>query len=341
MANVSTIGIDLAKNVFQFHGVDNNGKVVFQRKLTRKKVILFLSNLPPCLIGLEACAGANHWAREIQKLGHDVKLISPQFVKPYVKNDKSDANDAAGICEAVTRPHMRFVPIKKVEQQDIQNIHRIRERLVKTRTALINEIRSLLHEYGIIMPQGVKAFKVGFPLIIADAENELTSLTRELMTTLFGEFNSLEEQIGYYEKKLNIVYKSSPDAQRLATIPGVGKLTATAIIASVSDARLFKNGREFSAWLGLVPRQNSSGGKQKLLGITKRGDCYIRKLLIHGARASMRWIGEGQCSSRSAWALKLKERRGFNIATVALANKNARVVWSLLVKEENYKHIAA
>jgi len=340
MKEVKTIGIDLAKNIFQFHGADENGKVVFKRKLTRKKVIPFLSNIECCLVGIEACAGSNYWAREITKLGHSVKIIAPQFVKPYVKNDKTDENDAEAICEAVTRPNMRFVPTKKVEQQDIQTIHRVRERLIKARTALINEVRSILHEYGITMLVGRSRFKNSLPTILANADNELTSMTRDVLEQLSKEYFTLEERVSYYEDKIKMIHKNHPESQRLITIPGVGILGATAIIASV-DPNNFKNGRELAAWLGLVPKQHSSGGKSKMLGISKRGDSYIRKLLIHGARASLNWLKEDSVGRRNDWLRKLSARKSKNCAAVALANKNARVIWALLSKQENYKIIAA
>ena len=240
MKKLSTIGIDLAKNIFQLHGADEKGNTLFKKRLTRKKVISFLVNLEPCLIGIEACGGSNYWAREIQKLGHDVKIIAPQFVKPYVKNDKTDENDAEAICEAVTRPNMRFVPPKAVEQQDMQNIHRIRERLVKTRTALINEARGLLYEYGITIPTGRYNFKKNFPLIIADADNELTMMSREIFQNLLSEYIALEERIDFYEQKIKLVHKNHPEAKRLTSIPGVGLLGATAILASVNDPHVFK-----------------------------------------------------------------------------------------------------
>jgi transposase len=340
MKNVSTIGIDLAKNIFQLHGADSKGKTVFKKKLTRKKVIPFLVNLEPCLVGIEACGGSNYWAREITKLGHDVKIISPKFVKPYVKNDKTDENDAEAICEAVTRPNMRFVPMKAARQQDLKNIHRIRERLVRSRTALINECRGLLYEYGIIIPTGRHNFKKEVPLIIADPDNELSMMSREIFQSLYTEYLELEERVEFYEEKIKLVHKNDPNAKRLTTIPGVGLLGATAIIASVGDPHVFKSGREFAAWLGLVPRQHSSGGKQRNYGISKRGDAYIRKLLIHGARASLRWVDKAEPGKRKEWLDNLSARKGKNLTAVALANKNARIVWALLAKEENYKNVA-
>lgn len=341
MKKVSVLGIDLAKNVFQFHGVDDKGKVVLRKKLTRAQVIPFMANLPPCLVGMEACGGSNHWAREFQKFGHNARLMSPQFVKPYVKsNKKNDASDAEAICEAVSRPNMRFVSIKQVDQQDIQNLHRIRERLVKGKTALANEIRSLLHEYGIIIPKGISNIKGKLLNILADEENKLTSLARECFQNLLTEFCEQEEKLKFYNDKLLALHNSHPISQRLSTIPGVGPITATAILTAVGDPKVFNNGREFAAWLGLVPRQNSSGGKTVLLGISKRGDTYIRKLLVHGARSTLRWL-EDKNDKLSTWLKKLIERRGINKASVALANKNARIIWALMTRGEDFKRMVA
>lgn len=340
MNKITVLGIDLAKNVFQFHGVDDKGKVVLKKKLTRAQVIPFMTNLPPCLVGMEACGGSNHWARELQKLGHDVRLMSPQFVKPYVKSNKNDASDAEAICEAVNRPNMRFVPIKQIEQQDIQNLHRIRERLVKGKTALANEVRGLLLEYGIVIPKGISNIKTKLEYILGDDGNKLTSLARECFQNLLTEFCDSEEKLKFYNDKLTAIHNAHPISQKLITIPGVGPITATAIIAAVGDPNVFKNGREFAAWLGLVPKQNSSGGKMVLLGISKRGDTYIRKLLVHGARATLRWLEEKN-DRLSIWLKKLIERRGYNRASVALANKNARIIWVLMTRGEEYKKMVA
>jgi len=333
---ISVLGIDLAKSVFQLHGVNVKGKMVFKKRLSRNQLLTFVSNLPVCLIGMEACGGAHYWAREFRKLGHEVKLVSPQFVKPYVKSNKNDAADAEAICEAVTRPHMRFVSIKEVEQQDLQNIHRVRERLVKARTALVNEIRGLLQEYGIVLPKKIEELRKGLPGVLSHSEDRLSPLSLEVFYHLQKEFRDLDEKISFYDEKIQAIHKSHPICQRLAEIPGVGPLSSTALIASVGNPQAFRNGRELSAWLGLVPRQHSSGGKNQLLGISKRGDVYLRKLMIHGARSTLRWA-KMKSDPRSQWVNQLVERRGMNRAAVALANKNARIVWALMARQEKYK----
>ena len=333
--NLSLLAIDLAKSVFQLHGVDSSGKVVLQKRLSRERLIEFIANLPRCTIAMEACGGANYWGREFEKLGHTVRLISPQFVKPYVKSNKNDSADAAAIAEAASRPHMRFVPVKRIEQQDIQGLHRVRERLVKSRTALVNEIRGLLGEYGIVLPTTVRKLRSLLPTILTQQEPELTSMSRDLFSTLLEELSELDQRIARLEERLEAIYQSHPACQRLSKIPGVGPMTATALLAAVSDPQSFKNGRQFAAWLGLVPKQHSSGGKERLLGISKRGDVYLRKLLIHGAR-SVAWRVKDRTDSRSLWVQSLIERRGVNRAAVALANKNARIIWTLLAKETNF-----
>jgi len=258
---VTTLGLDLAKNVVQVHGVDAQGHVVLRQRFSRAKVLPFLAQLPPCLIGLEASGGAHYWARELSKLGHTVKLMSPQFVRPYVKNQKNDANDAEGICEAVSRPHMRFVPMKSVDQQDIQALHRIRERQIKARTALVNQIRGLLAEYGIVIAQGVSKVRHALPALLEDADNALTWNGREWLSALAGELRLLDQHITETEQKLQRVLERDEACQRLAQLEGIGPLTATALEAAVGTAPTFQNGRQMAAWLGLVPRQHSSGGK--------------------------------------------------------------------------------
>lgn len=339
---ISVLGIDLAKSVFQLHGVNRAGKVVLRKKLSRGQLMAFIAHLPPCLIGMEACGGSNFWAREFQKLKHTVRLMSPQFVKPYVKSNKNDAADAEAICEAVQRPNMRFVSIKQVEQQDLQSVHRVRERLIKARTALANEIRGLLSEYGVVIPPSMASLREHLPILLQQQtshDSPLTSMSQELFGKLWQELLAVDVQVEFWNEKIQSIYKAHPACQRLGEIPGVGPLTATALIASVSDPQVFKNGREFSAWLGLVPRQNSSGGKTQLLGISKRGDVYLRTLLIHGARSTLRWV-EGKEDGRSRWVQSLVERRGKNRAAVALANKNARIVWAVLARGEAYRQAA-
>jgi len=333
---ISVLGIDIAKRVFHMVGTDSTGKIVFRKRLSRNALMPFIAKLPPVLIGMEACGGAHYWARRFREHGHDVKLMAPQFVKPYVKSNKNDMRDAEGISEAVTRPTMRFVPIKEVGQQDIQALHRVRDRLMGERTALVNEVHGLMHEYGIVIPKGVSKFRQAVVDKLECEKEKLTPLSQEMFWKLLEEFSALEGQLAYYQEKLETLAKTHPECQRLMTIPGIGPLSATALVAAVSDASAFKNGRQFAAWLGLVPRQQSTGGKERLLGISKRGDSYLRKLLIHGARATMRWVGL-KTDRRSQWIRQLVERRGKNRTAVAVANKNARIVWALLTSQRTYE----
>jgi transposase len=333
--NSTTIGLDIAKHVFQIHGVDAHGKIVLRKQLKRAQVLAFFANLPPCRMGLEACAGAHYWARELIKLGHDARLISPQFVKPYVKGNKNDANDAEAICEAVSRPTMRFVPVKSIEQQDIQMLHRIRSGLVKDRTAHANRIRGLLGEYGLVMGLGLAQLRRRLPELLEDAENSLTIPARQLFSDLYEKLMALDQQVTAYGDKIQVLHRSSPVSQALATIPGIGPITATALLASLGDGKAFESARQVAAWLGLVPRQDSSGGKPKLLGISKRGDVYLRTLLIHGARAVVKTAAKKD-DAQSHWINDLVKRRNANIAAVAVANKNARIVWALLTRTETY-----
>ncbi len=343
MQDIKTVGIDLAKNVFYIHGVNERGKTVLKKKLKRAQILPFFANLKPCLIGMESGAGAHYWAREFIKQGHDARIMAAQFVKPYVKNDKTDANDAEAICEAVLRPNMRFVGVKAIAQQDIQSVHRIRQRLVGARRALACEIRGLLGEYGLVIPTGIRKIPKELPGILADDDNQLTSFTRILLQDLLTELSFLTEKINKYNKYISLICKNDEIAQKLTTIPGVGELAATAIIASVSDPKLFKNGREFAAYLGLVPKQRSSGGKMTYLGISKRGDKYIRTLLIHGARVLVAYADKPDIRrvDRSDWINKVKDRRGYCKAAVALANKTARIAWAVMDKNEVYKPTAA
>lgn len=334
--SVKVLGIDLAKNVFHIHGVDGNGHVVIEKRLTRRKLEQFLAICPACLIGMEACASAHHWARRCRAFGHEVRLINPRFVQPYVKSNKNDWKDAEAICEAVQRPNMRFVPEKSVEQQDLQALHRIRSRLVHDRTAIVNQIRGLLGEYGIVVAQRVHELRKALPRILEDADNELTPMGRSLFADLAEQLSELDKKIKAYENRINQVFTSSEPCRRVAQVPGIGPLIATALVASVGDASVFRNGRELAAWLGLVPKQRSTGGKNVLLGISKRGDRYLRTLLIHGARATLRYVARKD-DRRGAWVRNLQSRRGNNIAAVALANKNARAAWALLVRGGDYR----
>jgi len=333
--NITTVGVDLAKSVFQVHGVDKRGKAVIQKRLRRSKVLEFFVQLPPCLIGMEACSSAHYWARKLREQGHDVKLMAPQFVKPYVKANKTDAADAEAICEAVTRPTMRFVPIKSVDQHAVLSLHRARSGFVKSRTAQANQIRGLLGEFGIVLPQGIVHVARRLPDIIEDADNELPMVFRELLLRLRSHLLELNRQIQELEDQIDAWHKNNEDSQRLANIPGVGVLTASALVASIGDARCFKNGRELAAWLGLVPRQHSSGGKPLLLGISKRGDAYLRTLMVHGARSAVRVAANKQTPTDN-WTNQLSARRHMNIVSVARANKNARIVWALLAHKRDY-----
>jgi transposase len=335
MRNVATMGIDLAKNIFQIHGADERGGKVFEKRVKRLHLLNFLANMPTCLIGIEACGGSHHWAREMEKLGHVVRQMPPQYVKPYVKTNKNDRNDAAAICEAVARPSMHFVPTKSIEQQDIQALHRCRERLVKNRTALSNQARALLLEMGIAVPKGFRYLRRQLPEIVEDLENGLTLRMRDILSDLYTEFVDLERMIGKYDGLLESVCRESELCQRLREVPGFGPLSATALVAAVGNASCFKNGRQLAAWLGLVPRQHSSGDKQWLGGISKRGNTYLRTLLIHGGRSLLRHCG-GKTDQRSRWLVALMERAGNARASVAQANKMARMAWAILAKGERY-----
>lgn len=330
---LSLLGIDLAKNVFHFWGVDAHGRRVYQKKAWRSDVLVVAANLPKCRVVMEACGGANYWAREFEKLGHKVELIAPQYVKPFVQRNKNDWKDAEAITVAARQPHMRYVPKRDEGQQDI---HRVRERLVKARTALVNEIRGLLTEYGVLLPQGRRKFEGTFLEVFSQHEAHLSRLAVETFYDLWSEYHQLNKKVLTYEKILRTYCKEHPVCARLVTVPGVGPLTATAIVAKASDVSVFKNGREYAAWLGLTPKESSTGGKQTILGVSKRGDKYIRTLLCHGARTVLQHLKEKD-DAVSCWARNLKQQKGMNKTTVALANKNARVIWNLLAKEQEYQ----
>jgi transposase len=331
------LGIDIAKNTYQLHGADPAGKEILKKRLPRHKLAAFIANLPACTIVMESCCGANYWARVFQRNGHAVKLISPQFVKPFVKTNKNDANDALAIVEAACRPSMNFVPIKQVEQQDIQSVHRIRTRVVKNRTALINEIRGLCQEYGIVVAPGAARVKSSLCTIIADSANELTVSSRESMQDLYEELVWTEARLKTLDTKIRLLCRLDENCKRILKVPGVGELTATAIVAAIPNPKEFRNGRHLSAWLGLVPRQASSGDKQVLLGISKRGDRYLRTLLIHGARAVLSHHKDA-ANDYSRWVAKKKSTLSHNKAAVALANKNARIIWSMLNTGEEFSY---
>ena len=339
MKTITTIGIDLAKNSFSVYGVDAKGKPVLQRTLSRAGVVRFFANLPACLVGMEACASSEYWARVIESLGHKVRRIHPRYVKAYLLGAKNDTNDAAAICEAVQRPNMRFVPHKSPEQTDIQCIHRVRQGYIRSRTALVNQIRGLLSEYGIVMRQGVSTVRNQLPQLIADEANELSQIMRRNLTSLYESLRFLDEKILDQETLLKAIVRENEACRRLMQVPGIGLLTATILLSVAGVASNFKNGREFAAYLGLVPRQKSTGGKIKLLGISKRGDSYTRALLIHGARAVMRSLTSERTpqTRQTAWLTELVARRGKNRASVALAHKTARIAWSILAQGTVYK----
>jgi len=334
--NTTTIGLDIAKAVFQVHGIDARGQTTLRKRLRRAQLITFFANLPPCLVGIEACSSAHHWARELCKLGHEVKLMAPQFVKAYVKTNKNDARDAEAICEAVRRPNMRFVAIKTIAQQELLMLHRVRQRLVIERTAKANQLRGLLAEFGIVLPQSFGALERGVPEVLADAENGLSDRSRERFSQLFSQLRELSITVREWEQQILAWHRENPLSRRLDQIPGIGPLGASALVASIGDIRTFKNGRQLAAWLGLVPRQDSSGGKTRLLGISKRGDRYLRTLLILGARSVLRQMQRHPDRAQS-WLGRLTARSHPHIAAVALANKSARIAWALLAHEREYR----
>jgi transposase len=332
---INTLAIDLAKNSFQLHGANAQGKKALSKTLTRKKLQAFIANLPACTVVMEACGGANYFARSFTKMGHQVKLIAPQFVKPFVKSNKNDAADAEAICEAAQRPSMRFVTPKDLSQQDIQSVHRARSLCVAQRTALGNQIRGLLAEYGVVIPKGLTLLRKQIPQVLEDADNELTPLFRELLHNLYRTLCYFDDEVDAYNNKIQQLAKQDERCQRLQTIPGIGPIVATALVATIGDGSSFASGREAAAYLGLVPRQSSTGGKPTLLGISKRGDVYLRQLLIHGGRAVVRNTDKHD-DYRNRWIQSLVARRNFNIASVAVANKNVRIAWHLLQNKCTY-----
>jgi transposase len=333
---VSTIGIDLAKNVFQIHGVDSSGKVVVTRQLRRKQVLEFFGKLSPCLIGMEACGTAHHWARELTKLGHTVRMMPPSYVKGYVKRSKNDAADAAAICEAVTRPSMRFVPVKTAEQQAALMLHRSRDLLVRQRTQLINALRAHLAELGLVAAAGIDGLKSLLAVLDQAAEaNDLPKPMLQALQALVDQLSALQAQIGILERGIHTQHRASEASRRLETIPGIGVIGATALAATVTDPSAFKSGRELAAWIGLVPRQYSTGGKQKLGGISKQGDRYLRRLLVVGATAVIRHARAHP--EKHPWLTKLLAKMPAKKVAVALANKMARIAWAILTKGETYR----
>lgn len=337
---ITTAGLDIAKAVFHLVGVNHMGRLIKKKQLRRRQVLAYTAKLEPCTIALEACGGAHYWAREFQAQGHQVKLIAPQYVKPFVKGNKNDYNDAEAIAEAAQRPTMRFVPLKSTAQQDVQNLHRQRERLKKERTALVNQVRGLLAEYGLVINKGVTAVRRDLPLMLEDAENGLTPLAREVFSELLDELRALEERLKRCERRIEAVNQQNETCRRLDEILGVGAITASATYAAAGQGKDFVNGRHFSAWLGLVPGQHSSGGKSVLLGISKRGNAYLRTLYIHGARSVLRHSAHKE-DRFSRWAQAVLARRGHNRACVAVANKLARIAWVVLAKGERYSPCVA
>lgn len=334
--NITTIGLDIAKRVFQAHGIDACGKAVLRRKLQRAEVLEFFKGLAPCLVGIEACGTSHHWAREIRALGHDVRLMPASYVKPYVKRGKTDAADAEAICEAVTRPTMRFVPVKSAEQQAVLMLHRTRELLVRQRTMLVNALRGHMAELGVIAPQGISRVADLVAVLMGETTVSLPALARHALRELAAELEAVGIRVKEIEAAILAWHKDNEASRRLATIPGVGPLTASAIVATVTDPTLFHSARQFAAWIGLVPKQNSSGGKQRQGGISKQGDRTLRRLLVLGATAVIRHA-RTKSTPEVAWLKGVLERRPARLASVAQANKTARIVWALLIRGGNYR----
>ena len=339
MTEVSTIGLDLAKNVFQVHGVDEAGEVLVRRQLRRSQMIRFFAKLPPCLVGIEACATSHHWARELQALGHEVRIMPAHYVKAYVKRNKNDAADAEAICEAVTRPSMRFVAVKSPEQQSLLMLHRSRSLLMRQRTMLVNAIRAHLAEFGIVAPRGRMGVVALLAVLSDPNEARLPALARNCLESLVAALETVEQEINRSERRILSWHRSSETSQRLATTPGIGPIIATALTASVTDPAVFSSGRELAAWIGLVPRQNSTGGKERLGRISKQGDPYLRWLLVAGAMAVIQH-GRKSNYAKTPWLADLMARKPTKVAAVALANKMARTAWALLDTGEVYRRPA-
>ncbi len=340
MTKITTVGLDLAKSMFQVHAADQKGRPVVRKKLRRGQVLAFFAELSPCLIGMEACASAHYWARELRALGHEVRLIPPQYVRPFVKTNKNNASDAEAICEALMRPTMRFAAVKSAEQQSVLMLHRTRELLVRQRTMLINALRGHCGEFGIVVAQGASKVTALIEMIEDPEDERLPTLAREALGMLVEQLRSAQARIKQLEATLLAWHRSNEASRRLATIPGVGVITATALVATIGDGTQFRSGRQLSAWLGLVPRQHSSGGKDRLGRISKRGDGYIRRLLVHGARSVLRWR-RAKPGTGPVWTDRLLARRPTNVVLVAMANKTARVAWALLRYERIYQPTSA
>ena len=335
MGAVSTIGLDIAKSVFQIHGVDDAGAVVMRKRVSRAKVLEFFGGLSPCLVGIEACPSAHHWSRELAALGHTVRLLPPNYVKAYLKRSKNDANDAAAICEAVTRPSMRFVPIKTREQQSGLMLHRTRQLLVRQRTMLSNAIRGHMAELGIISAKGRNGTAELFQVIANTEDNRVPPIARFCLELLARQYTSLTAEIGSIDKRIHAWHRACEDSRRLEEIPGIGPIVATALVAEIGDWQQFRSGRNLAAWIGLVPKQHSTGGKERLGSITKQGNRYLRWLLVAGAMAVIRHAR--QHGTKRLWLTRIMERRPAKVAAVALANKIARMAWAIMVRSERYK----
>jgi transposase len=334
---LKAIGFDLAKLLFQVHGVDEQDRPVLRRQIKRSQVLEFFARLEPCLVGMEACAGAHYWARKLSALGHTVRLIAPKYVKAYLKTNKNDARDAEAICEALLRPSMRFVAVKTAEQQALLALHRLRQGLIDSRTALVNQLRGLLAEFGLVVATGRRRFEQALPRLIAEDSAEAPALLREALEPMRLQLISLNEQIARLDTRIAAWHRDNQASRRAAEVPGIGTLTASAAVATIGDPHVFDSGRGFAAWLGITPGQHGTGGKQRLLGITKRGDSYLRKLFIHGARA----IVAAHRAGSDPWLDGLLARRPKNVAVVAVAHRNARIVWALLAHDTRYARRAA
>lgn len=336
MKDISVIGLDLAKRVFQVHAVDTAGEVAAQKRLARAEVLNWFSKINPCLVGMEACATSHYWAQELGKLGHDVRLIPPAYVKPYVRRQKNDRADAAAICEAVSRPSMRFAPVKTIEQQSVQILHRSRDLLVRQYTQLTNALRSHLSELGVVFPFGKAGIASAMAAVQEPKDDKIPAFVRQVLLSLVGQINQVKTEIAALNTQLAAWHKEHADSQRLAAIPGVGIITATTVIAAVGDGKQFKSGREFAAWIGLVPRQNSSGGKEQLGSISKKGNIYLRRLLITGATTQL--LGKRrERAPGGLWFQAVLARKPARVACVALANKMARIIWAVLSRGETYR----